>query len=45
MLSNNGTPADIYFGRNRKILTKRDQINKTLALKRKQNLKTRVLNL
>ena len=40
---NNVTPADVYFGRNRQILTKRDQIKrKTLALRRKQNLKTRV---
>ena len=40
---NNLNPADVYFGRNRKILTKRDQIKrKTLALRRKQNLKTRV---
>jgi putative transposase len=40
---NSVTPADVYFGRNRQILTKRDQIKrKTLALRRKQNLKTRV---
>ena len=40
---NNVTPADVYFGRNREILTKRDQIKrKTLALRRKQNLNTRV---
>ena len=40
---NNVTPADVYFGRNRQILTKRDQIKrKTLALRRKQNLKKRV---
>jgi transposase InsO family protein len=40
---NNVTPADVYFGRKREILTKRDQIKrKTLALRRKQNLKTRV---
>ena len=40
---NNVTPADVYFGRHREILTKRDQIKrKTLALRRKQNLKTRV---
>jgi hypothetical protein len=39
----NVSPADVYFGRNREILTKRDQIKrKTLALRRKQNLKTRV---
>jgi len=37
------TPADVYFGRNREILTKRDQIKrKTLALRRKQNLNTKV---
>ena len=36
-------PADVYFRQNRKTLTKRDQIKrKTLALRRKQNLKTRV---
>ncbi len=40
---NNVTPADVYFGRNREILTKRDHIKrKTLALRKKQNLKTRV---
>ena len=40
---NNVTLANVYFGRNREILTKRDQIKrKTLALKRKQNLKTKV---
>ena len=40
---NNVTPADVYFGRRRKILTKRDQTKrKTLALRRKQNLRTRV---
>ena len=40
---NNVTPADVYFGRNREILTKRDRIKrKTLALRKKQNLKTRV---
>jgi putative transposase len=40
---NNVTPADVYFGRRRKILTKRDQIKrKTLKLRRKQNLKARV---
>ena len=34
---NNLTPADVYFGRNREILTKRDQIKrKTLALRRKK---------
>ena len=40
---NNVTPADVYFGRNCEILTKRDKIKiKTLALRRKQNLKIRV---
>ena len=40
---NNVTPADVYFSRNREILTKRDRIKrKTLALRKKQNLKTRV---
>ena len=40
---NNVTPDDVYFGRQREIFTKRDQIKrKTLALRRKQNLKARV---
>ena len=40
---NNVTPSDVYLGRHREILTKRDQIKrKTLALRRKQNLKARV---
>jgi len=40
---NNVTPSDVYFDRHREILTKRDQIKrKTLALRRKQNLNTRV---
>ena len=40
---NNVTPSDVYFDRHREILTKRDQIKrKTIALRRKQNLKTRV---
>ncbi|UCD12441.1 MAG: IS3 family transposase, partial [Nitrospinaceae bacterium] len=40
---NNVTPADVYFGRHREILTKRDRIKKkTLALRRKQNLNARV---
>jgi putative transposase len=40
---NNVTPADVCFGRNLEILTKRDQIKrKTLALRRKQNLKIKV---
>ena len=40
---NNVTPADVYFSRHREILTRRDQIKrKTLALRRKQNLKTKV---
>jgi putative transposase len=40
---NNVTPADVYFGQNSKILIKRDQIKRnTLALTRKQNLRTRV---
>ncbi len=39
----NVTPADAYFGRDWEILTKRDQAKiKILALRRKQNLKTRV---
>jgi putative transposase len=40
---NNVTPADVYCGRNREILTKRDQTKrKTLAMRRKQNLNTSV---
>ena len=40
---NNVTSADVYFGQHREILNKRDQIKrKTLALRKKQNLKTRV---
>jgi len=39
----NVTPADVYFGRHYEILTKRDLIKrKTLELRRKQNLKSRV---
>lgn len=39
----NVTPVDVYFGRNHEILTKRDLIKrKTLELRRKQNLKSRV---
>ncbi len=40
---NNVTPSDVYFDRHRQILTKRDIIKrKTLALRRKQNLNSRV---
>ena len=40
---NNVTPADVYFGRHREILTKRDRIKKkTLALRRKRNLNAKV---
>ena len=40
---NNVTPSDVYFDRHREILTKRDQTKrKTLDLRRKQNLKSRV---
>jgi putative transposase len=40
---NNVTPADVYFRRRLEILIKRDQIKrKTLAMRRKQNLRTRV---
>ena len=40
---NNVIPANVYFSRHREILTKRDHIKrKTLALRRKQNLKIRV---
>ncbi len=40
---NNVTPADVYCGRQREILTKRDQVKrKTLALRKQQNLNTRV---
>ena len=43
---NNVTPADVYFGRNRETLTKRDQIKrKTLALRRKKTSKLWSLNL
>ena len=39
----NVTPADVYFGRHHEILTKRDLIKrKTLELRRKQNLKSKV---
>jgi transposase InsO family protein len=35
----NVTPADVYFGRDREILTKREQIkHRTMRLRRKQNL-------
>ena len=40
---NNVTPSDVYLGRHREILTKRDQIKrKTLELRRKQNFSSRV---
>ena len=40
---NNVTPSDVYFDRHREILTKRDLIKrKTLDLRRRQNLKSRV---
>ena len=43
---NNVTPADVYFGQNREILTKRGQIkSKTLALRRKKTSKLGSLNL
>ena len=36
---NNLTPADIYFGRAKEVLTKRDRIKRhTLQLRRLQNL-------
>ena len=35
---NNVTPADVYYGRDREVLTKREQIKKkTMRLRRKQN--------
>jgi len=35
---NNVTPADVYYGRDREVLTKREQIKKkTILLRRKQN--------
>ncbi len=40
---NNVTPADVYYGRHREILSKRDEIKqKTLALRKKLFLKSRV---
>jgi hypothetical protein len=35
---NNVTPADVYYGRDREVLTKREQIKKkTMLLRRKEN--------
>lgn len=40
---NNVTPADVYYGRDREILTRREQIKKkTMLLRRKQNCSLRV---
>lgn len=40
----NLTPADVYYGRDKQILSKRDEIKiKTLKLRKKQNLKEMVL--
>ena len=39
----NVTPADVYFGRNREIVSRREQLKKqTLELRRKQNLKIKI---
>jgi putative transposase len=36
----NVTPADVYFGRNREIIARREQLKiRTMELRRKQNLK------
>ena len=40
---NNVTPADVYYGRDQEILTRREQIKKkTMLLRRKQNRSLRV---
>jgi putative transposase len=42
----NVTPADVYFGRNREIISRREQLKKqTLELRRNQNLKPNQLQL
>ena len=40
---NNVTPADVYYGRKREILTRREQIKKeTLLLRRRENSSLRI---
>ena len=42
---NNVTPADVYYGRDQKILMRREKIKKkTMQLRRKQNCVLRLAN-